>query len=160
MKTILFIILFLTCGSFYSQQTPFIFKESEIGCKFDTTENSVFDIINSTIIYLNTKCSYYAHFFHGRKTASGSRYNMYDLTCAHKTLPFGTLLRITNLSNYVSVVVMVNDRGPYITGRTVDLSYGAAKKLNIIKKGVVNCKVEMIGLNQNKDTKSKSSSIY
>ena len=85
---------------------------------------------------------------------------MHDLTCAHKTLPFGTLLRITNLSNYLSVVVMVNDRGPYITGRTVDLSYGAAKKLNIIKKGVVSCKVEMLGLNQNKDTKSKSSTIY
>lgn len=160
MKTILFIILFLTCGSFYCQQITIDSNKSEIGCKFDTTKNSVFDIINSTIIYLNTKCSYYAHFFHGRKTASGSRYNMHDLTCAHKTLPFGTLLRITNLSNYLSVVVMVNDRGPYITGRTVDLSYGAAKKLNIIKKGVVNCKVEMLGLNQNKDTKSKSSTIY
>ena len=160
MKTILFIILFCIHSSLYSQEIPFIFKKPEIGCQYDTTENNVLDVIKSTIIYLNTKCSYYAHFFHGRKTASGSRYNMYDLTCAHKTLPFGTLLRITNLSNYLSVVVMVNDRGPYITGRTVDLSYGAAKKLNIIKKGVVNCKVEMLGLNQNKDTKSKSSTIY
>ena len=155
MKTILFIILFCIHSSLYSQEIPFIFKKPEIGCQYDTTENNVLDVIKSTIIYLNTKCSYYAHFFHGRKTASGSRYNMYDLTCAHKTLPFGTLLRITNLSNYLSVVVMVNDRGPYINGRTVDLSYGAAKKLNIIKKGVVNCKVEMLGLNQNKDTKSK-----
>jgi rare lipoprotein A len=152
LKTILFIILFLTCGSFYSQQTPFIFKESEIGCQLDTTKNNVLDVIKSTIIYLNTKCSYYAHFFHGRKTASGSRYNMYDLTCAHKTLPFGTLLRITNLSNYLSVVVMVTDRGPYTSGRTVDLSYGAAKKLNIIKKGIVNCKVEILQLGQKKDT--------
>jgi rare lipoprotein A len=152
LKTVLFIILFLTCGSFYSQQTPFIFKESEIGCQLDTTKNNVLDVIKSTIIYLNTKCSYYAHFFHGRKTASGSRYNMYDLTCAHKTLPFGTLLRITNLSNYLSVVVMVTDRGPYTSGRTVDLSYGAAKKLNIIKKGIVNCKVEILQHGQKKDT--------
>jgi rare lipoprotein A len=152
LKTVLFIILFLTCGSFYSQQTPFIFKDSEIGCQLDTTKNNVLDVIKSTIIYLNTKCSYYAHFFHGRKTASGSRYNMYDLTCAHKTLPFGTLLRITNLSNYLSVIVTVTDRGPYTSGRTVDLSYGAEKKLNIIKKGIVNCKVEILQLGQKKDT--------
>ena len=152
MKTILFIILFCIHSSLYSQEIPFIFKKPEIGCQYDTTENNVLDVIKSTIIYLNTKCSYYAHFFHGRKTASGSRYNMYDLTCAHKTLPFGTLLRITNLSNYLSVIVMVNDRGPYTTGRTVDLSYGAAKKLNIIKKGIVNCKVEILQLGQKKDT--------
>jgi rare lipoprotein A len=152
LKTVLFIILFLTCGSFYCQQIPIPPKESEIGCKLDTTENNILDVIKSTIIYLNTKCSYYAHFFHGRKTASGSRYNMHDLTCAHKTLPFGTLLRITNLSNYLSVIVTVTDRGPYTTGRTVDLSYGAAKKLNIIKKGIVNCKVEILQLGQKKDT--------
>ena len=152
MKTVLFIILFLTCGSFYCQQIPIIPKESEIGCKLDTTENNILDVIKSTIIYLNTKCSYYAHFFHGRKTASGSKYNMHDLTCAHKTLPFGTLLRITNLSNYLSVIVTVTDRGPYTTGRTVDLSYGAAKKLNIIKKGIANCKVEILQLGQKKDT--------
>jgi len=152
MKTILFIILFCIHSSLYSQEIPFIFKKPEIGCQYDTTENNVLDVIKSTIIYLNTKCSYYAHFFHGRKTASGSRYNMYDLTCAHKTLPFGTLLRITNLSNYLSVIVMVTDRGPYTTGRTVDLSYEAAKKLNIIKKGIVNCKVEILQLGQKKDT--------
>jgi len=152
LKTVLFIILFLTCGSFYCQQIPIIPKESEIGCKLDTTENNILDVIKSTIIYLNTKCSYYAHFFHGRKTASGSKYNMHDLTCAHKTLPFGTLLRITNLSNYLSVIVTVTDRGPYTTGRTVDLSYGAAKKLNIIKKGIANCKVEILQLGQKKDT--------
>ena len=154
MKTILFIILFCIHSSLYSQEIPFIFKKPEIGCQYDTTENNVLDVIKSTIIYLNTKCSYYAHFFHGRKTASGRRYNMYDLTCAHKTLPFGTLLRITNLSNYLSVIVMVTDRGPYATGRMVDLSYGAAKKLNIVKKGIANCKVEILQLGQNKDNKS------
>lgn len=154
MKTILFIILFCIHSSLYSQEIPFIFKKPEIGCQYDTTENNVLDVIKSTIIYLNTKCSYYAHFFHGRKTASGRRYNMYDLTCAHKTLPFGTLLRITNLSNYLSVIVMVTDRGPYATGRMVDLSYGAAKKLNIVKKGIANCKVEILQLGQNKGNKS------
>lgn len=154
MKTILFIILFLTCGSFYSQQTPFIFKETEIGCKFDTTKNNVLDVIKSTIIYLNTKCSYYAHFFHGRKTASGSRYNMHDLTCAHKTLPFGTLLRVTNLLNNMSVIVMVTDRGPYIAGRMIDISYGAAKKINMTKKGIANCKVEVIKLGENRVNKT------
>lgn len=154
MKTILFIILFLTCGSFYCQQITIDSNKSEIGCKFDTTKNSVFDIINSTIIYLNTKCSYYAHFFHGRKTASGSRYNMHDLTCAHKTLPFGTLLRVTNLLNNMSVIVMVTDRGPYIAGRMIDISYGAAKKINMTKKGIANCKVEVIKLGENRVNKT------
>lgn len=154
MKKILFIILFLTFSALYPQQIPFIDEKPEIGCQLDTTENKVIGVIKSTIIYLNAKCSYYAHFFHGRKTASGIRYNMYDLTCAHKTLPFGTLLKITNLSNYVTVIVMVTDRGPYATGRMIDLSYGAAKKLNIVKKGIANCKVEILQLGQKKGNKS------
>jgi rare lipoprotein A len=79
---------------------------------------------------------------------------MYDLTCAHKTLPFGTLLRVTNLSNSLSVIVMVIDRGPYIRGRHIDLSYGAAKKINLIQKGVANCKIEIIKLGEEKPNKT------
>lgn len=79
---------------------------------------------------------------------------MYDLTCAHKTLPFGTLLRVTNLSNYISVIVMVTDRGPYIRGRHLDLSYGAAKKLQITSKGIGNCKVEILKMGEGRINKT------
>lgn len=154
MKTILFIILFCIHSSLYSQEIPFIFEKPEIGCEVDTTNENLFNVIKSSILYLNAKCSYYAHFFHGRKTASGKKFNMYDLTCAHKTLPFGTLLRVTNLLNNMSVIVMVTDRGPYIAGRMLDISYGAAKKINITKKGIANCKVEVIKLGENRVNKT------
>lgn len=82
------------------------------------------------------KASYYADKFHGRKTASGSLYHRDSLTCAHKTLPFGTLLKVVNPRNDKEVYVEVTDRGPFIKGRTIDLSYAAAKELGIIHHGV------------------------
>ena len=79
--------------------------------------------------------SFYADKFHGRKTASGEKFNMYDYTAAHKTLPFGTVLRVTNLSNGKSVNVRVNDRGPFAKGREIDVSKAAAKELDMIEEG-------------------------
>lgn len=79
--------------------------------------------------------SWYGREFHGRKTASGERFDMNRLTAAHKKLPFGTKLRVTNLENGSSVNVVVNDRGPYKEGRILDLSYAAARKLGIIASG-------------------------
>jgi rare lipoprotein A len=70
---------------------------------------------------------------------------MYDLTCAHKQLPFGTKLRVTNVSNGKSVIVRVNDRGPFIPGRDLDLSYGAARRIGLIKQGVGKVKIQHIG---------------
>ena len=72
------------------------------------------------------RASWYGNSFQGRETASGEDYNMTDLTCAHRSLPLGTLVRVTNLGNHKSVVVRVNDRGPYLANRIVDLSYAAA----------------------------------
>ena len=72
------------------------------------------------------KASWYGDYFQGRATASGENYNMTDLTCAHRSLPIGTLIRVTNLGNHKSVVVRVNDRGPFLASRVVDLSYAAA----------------------------------
>jgi len=80
--------------------------------------------------------SWYGKKFHGRPTSSGERYDMYGLTAAHKTMKFGTKLRVTNPDTDQSVVVTVNDRGPFIRGRDLDLSYGAAKKIGHLKKGV------------------------
>lgn len=75
--------------------------------------------------------SWYGPGFHGRKTASGERFNMNALTCAHRSLRFGTRIRVTNLRNKKSVVCRVNDRGPYIRGRIVDLSRAAAKNIDL-----------------------------
>jgi rare lipoprotein A len=88
--------------------------------------------------------SYYAHRFHGRRTASGARYDMHALTCAHPTLPFGTRLRVTELEGGRSVVVTVTDRGPFAGGRIVDVSLAAAKKLGMVKRGVARVRVERL----------------
>lgn len=88
--------------------------------------------------------SYYATEFNGRKTASGERYNMNDLTAAHPTLPFGIRVRVTNLSNDQSVVVRINDRGPFKKSRIIDVSYGAAEKIGLIAGGSAKVRVETV----------------
>lgn len=91
------------------------------------------------------QASYYAHKYHGRQTASGETYNMYALTAAHPDLPFGTALRVTNLHNGRSVVVRVNDRGPFKPGRIVDLSLAAAEQIGLVVSGVTDVNVEVLG---------------
>lgn len=90
--------------------------------------------------------SWYGPGFHGRLTANGETYNQMALTAAHKELPFGTFLRITNQKNGKSVVVRINDRGPYIEGRDLDLSKGTAIALGMVQRGVIKVKVEEISL--------------
>jgi rare lipoprotein A len=86
--------------------------------------------------------SWYGPRFHGRKTASGERFNTNDLTAAHKTLPFGTRVRVTSLVNGREVVVRINDRGPFIRGRIIDLSHAAAKAIGL--SGVKPVKLELL----------------
>ena len=90
------------------------------------------------------KASWYGPGFHGQKTANGEVYDQNSFTAAHKSLKFGTLLKITNLKNSKSVVVRINDRGPYIHGRDLDLSKAAALELGMVRKGVAKIKVEEI----------------
>jgi len=90
------------------------------------------------------EASYYAHKFHGRKTANGEVYNMYGFTAAHRTLPFGTVLRVTNLANRKTVVVRINDRGPWVDERIIDLSYGAAKTLDMLNSGITQVRLEKL----------------
>ncbi len=90
------------------------------------------------------KASWYGPGFHGRKTANGEVYDQMSFTAAHKSLKFGTLLKITNLKNNKSVVIRINDRGPYIHGRDLDLSKAAALELGMVRKGVAKIKVEEI----------------
>lgn len=90
------------------------------------------------------KASWYGVPFHGRRTANGEIYNMHTLTAAHKTLPFDSIVKVTNQLNNESIIVRINDRGPYINGRDIDLSYGAAKQLNMLHSGVIPVKLEVI----------------
>ena len=90
------------------------------------------------------KASYYAMKFNSRKTASGEIYDPDKLTAAHPTLPFGTRVRVTNLYNNSSVIVRINDRGPHVKSRIIDLSYAAAKQLDMISKGIAEVAVEVI----------------
>jgi rare lipoprotein A len=90
--------------------------------------------------------SWYGRQFHGRKTANGEVYNQMAFTAAHKNLRFGTLLRVTNPDNDQSVVVRINDRGPYIRGRELDLSKASASALGLVEKGVARVRVEQLAL--------------
>lgn len=90
------------------------------------------------------KASWYGSFHHGKKMANGQRFNMYAPTVAHKTLPFGTKLRITNLKNGKVTTATVTDRGPYSGGRVIDLSKGVASKLDLVRQGVGQVRVEVI----------------
>ena len=94
------------------------------------------------------KASWYGPKFHGKFTANGEVYDQMALTAAHKYLSFGTLLKITNPKNGKSVIVRINDRGPYIEGRELDLSKGAAIELGILAKGVARVKIQEITLGE------------
>ncbi len=91
------------------------------------------------------KASWYGKKFHGRPTASGERFNMYKKSAAHKTLPIGTHVLVLNLANKKSSVVRVNDRGPFVKGRIIDLSYAAAKEIGLVGPGVVRVKIVALG---------------
>ncbi len=90
------------------------------------------------------KASWYGGKFHGRKTASGERFDKHALTAAHRSLPFDSIVRVTNLANGRRVRVRINDRGPFIRGRIIDVSEGAARKLKMRRAGVVRCKLEVL----------------
>jgi len=88
--------------------------------------------------------SWYGHPYHGRRAAGGQIYDMNKLTAAHRTLPFGTRVRVNNLENDTSVEVVINDRGPYIEGRTIDLSLAAARALKFEKAGLARVRLELL----------------
>lgn len=88
--------------------------------------------------------SWYGPGFDGRRTANGERYNMNGISAAHKTLPFDTIVRVTNLNNGRSVDVRINDRGPFVKNRVIDLSKGAARKIDMINAGVVPVRLQIL----------------
>ena len=99
--------------------------------------------------------SWYGEYFDGKQTASGEDFDMYDLTAAHPTLPLGSYVRVTNLRNGQAVVVKVNDRGPIVQGRIIDLSYGAAQVLKFEDHGLQKVRIDVV-----KKGTSQHRSIY
>ena len=94
--------------------------------------------------YQNGIASYYSKGLDGSKTASGERHHMTEMVAAHKTLPFGTKVKVTNLSNGKEVIVKINDRGPFVKGRVIDLSYGAFSQIESPGKGITKVKLEVL----------------
>ena len=90
------------------------------------------------------RVSWYGPGFHGRRTANGEIFDTHALTMAHRSLPLGTTVRVTNLENGRSVVLRVNDRGPYVRGRVADLSHAAAERLGFVDDGVVPARIELL----------------
>ncbi len=101
--------------------------------------------------------SWYGEQFHEKKTANGETYNMYAMTAAHKTLPFGTMVKVRNVENNKTTIVRVNDRGPFCRGRIIDLSYSAAKEIEMIGNGTT--AVEIVALGKDDDVLTASDNI-
>ncbi|RJP84934.1 MAG: septal ring lytic transglycosylase RlpA family protein [Desulfobacteraceae bacterium] len=127
-------------------KTPFlsvILSLISLACLSFLTGCSLLPTKTQPIAYYG-KASYYGDKHQGKFTANGEIYDKNKLTCAHKDLPFETICRVTNLANGKNVVVRVNDRGPFIKGRIIDLSYQAMKTLDGLNAGVIDVRVEII----------------
>lgn len=109
-------------------------------------QDSLVEIVEnrSDSAYISGECSYYGKKFHGRKTANGEIFDMYGYTAAHRTLPFGTFLEVENLQNGKKVIVRINDRGPFKKKRILDLSYAAARDIDMLKSGVTDIKAKIL----------------
>ncbi len=113
--------------------------------------------VGKTKPYQVGTASWYGEIFEGKPTASGEPYDMYDMTAAHLTLPMGSYVRVTNLRNGKVVVVRVNDRGPIVPGRIIDLSYGAAQALQFKHRGLQRVRLDLVNPNDQKDAQK---SVY
>lgn len=146
-KALITLVMVSLVGFTYMSENK---KNNESVENSTTTVNNEEVLMNTSLVdYVDKgmmRASWYGPKFHGKTTANGEQFDQMAFTAAHKKLKFGTLLRITNPKNDKSVVVRINDRGPYITGRQLDLSKAAAQELGMIKKGVVKLKVEEITL--------------
>ena len=145
----LWIILYITgCSSRYETYSSYVLPSPN---KKGTQRPYV---VNGKIYYPIQKipvgytqigiASWYGPNFNGQKTSNGEIYNMYAFTAAHKTLPMNTIVKVTNLRNNKSVIVRINDRGPFVANRIIDLSYAAAKQIGLDKSGTAPVKLEVI----------------
>jgi len=173
-KLLIYIVtIFLLSGC--SFRNPFVPPKNTVNCSTSDgqlVEDDPDQIIASNAIYKSTmkpykvrgkwyypvpanegdtylgNASWYGPNFHGKLTSNGETYNMHKRTAAHKTLPINTYVRVINLNNGLETIVRINDRGPFVSGRIIDLSYQAAKDIGLIKKGVVPVKLEVVACDE------------
>jgi rare lipoprotein A len=141
MRNILIALFMFTSTVFSAQDAYSAMYDDE-----EPNQDSSKTIVNadSLKIVIKGKASYYGSEFNGRKTANGEIYDETAMTAAHRTLPFGTVLRVTNIRNGLSVIVRINDRGPFHPDRILDLSKAAAEELDLIKFGVTEIESEIV----------------
>ena len=142
-----FIMMLIICSCSpaprYNSESSKIKSYASSGADFSRKKAKKNNFDKSKTIYRGVS-SYYGPNFHGKLTANGEVYDMYGLTAAHKEMPLNTVARVTNLANGKSLILRINDRGPYIDGRILDCSYGAAKKLEFINEGTANVEIKVI----------------
>jgi len=114
--------------------------------EIQTDERLLIPFRSSEGYFQKGTASWYGKLFHGKETASGNIYDMYSYTAAHRSLPLGSKVRVTNLQNGKDIIVKINDRGPYTKNRIIDLSYSAAKSLGIIDSGIQDVKIEVLSI--------------
>lgn len=136
-------VLFFSLKDSFAGSATDEFDENEITVLANDKITFDVDLINKGKMV----ASWYGPKFHGNLTANGEVYDQMAMTAAHKTLPFGTILKLTNQKNGKAVLVRINDRGPFIQGRQLDLSKSAAAALGMIRKGVIKVKVEELVMN-------------
>ena len=137
-RIVFFVVLFFLISCTVSPR----YNSSNSSYKKTKSNNSVRKKSNQTIY--EGISSWYGPNFHGKLTANGEIFDMYGTTAAHKTLPLNSIVRVTNLENYKSIILKINDRGPYVGDRILDCSFGAAKKLGFDKLGTTTVKIEII----------------
>ena len=137
-KISIILLLFLSCtvSPRYGVQSIDSTKKTKKNIKYSKK--------NKNSSELKGVSSWYGPNFHGKLTANGEVYDMYGVTAAHKTLTLGTVVRVTNLDNGKSLILRINDRGPYVDGRILDCSFGAAKKLGFHEQGTANVEIKII----------------
>jgi rare lipoprotein A len=147
-----FPLLLVACAS-----TP---PETKKGDYYTVAGKRYYPISSSAGFAQRGLASWYGGKFHGRLTSNGERYNMYGRTAAHKTLPFNTYVRVTNLQNGRKTTVRINDRGPFVRGRIIDLTYTSAHELAMVEDGVVPVKIEALGYARKKREAGKWVQVY
>jgi rare lipoprotein A len=147
MKFKYFILIISAFGFFGCSSTTRYTTNSESS---NTTTSGKSDYDDASILQTEyTVASYYADKFNGRKTANGETYDMYGISAAHISYPFGTIVKVTNMSNGKSIILKINDRKPDTNGRDIDLSLGAAKKLEMVQSGIAKVRIDVLKWGKN-----------
>ncbi len=135
-------MIIASIGIFGCASTTRFSKDNETS---STVKSEISNFDDSEILQTEfSVASYYADKFNGRKTANGETYDMYGISAAHISYPFGTIVKVTNMSNGKSIVLRINDRKPDTNGRDIDLSLGAAEKLDMIQSGIAKVRIDVL----------------